>query len=234
MKDKAKKGLKILKVVYIISVIMLLAVSLILYLYVKDGFNTVRNSESVVSEKSENEEGGQEYELGEDEYAIDVYEKDGNKIINNKEAGISMTVPSDWIPNLAYSTDTNKELKLKVLKTFSEESYWPTDMDDGMIIEIYSYDSNNMSLEDWIIKEEITNCIPAVINDMGSCMRKKDFLESDENDGYVPPYGNWSTISYIFEKGNLVYEAFCYSVGEKYKTYSSECDKLLLTNIIIE
>lgn len=240
MKNEILKSKKAMKVVYFFLVAMLLFVSIALYFYAQNAERKNNQQKENVNSQTANEGENAttinetDYQLNEGDYAIDVQEKDGNKILKNEKAGILLTVPNDWQPNLVYNTKNNKELKLKAYKSYSEHPEVATELSDGVMLEIYMYENRSLNLKDWLNKEKIDDCETVLFNDFDSCKRVEDFLEADEDDFDTPPYDNWMLLSYFIKKEEKIYEISCYSVGEEYKKYNSECDNLLLNNIVLE
>lgn len=87
------------------------------------------------------------YEMKSGEYGIDVKIEEGSRIVKNDRAGVSIIVPFDWVPQSIYNTDANKELKLKVYKSYSSESEVSIEMGDGIVVSVYMYDSNGSDLK---------------------------------------------------------------------------------------
>lgn len=220
-------------IVFIAATVLVIAVLVMaFYEYVKKSEKNIDLGENSQANRAIKTEDGEEYKLGEDEYSVKVEEKDGSKIVTNEEAGVSIKLPDAWNPGLVY--DKNNELKLKVTQNKDTQPAEATELSDGNIIEIYSHNNgDDLSLKGWLEKEKINNCESIVFNDEEACKIEKDFSEYDQDDFSVPPYGNWSNIYYFVKKENQIYELSCYSIGEKYKEYAKECEKILQDNLFL-
>ncbi|MFA7170191.1 MAG: hypothetical protein WC178_05080 [Candidatus Paceibacterota bacterium] len=223
MKDKAKKGLKILKVVYIISVIMLLAVSLILYFYVRDKTDIIQNGGQAVGEEGESEEVKKENRT---DILVENY-GDSMKKVSNVAEGFSVDLPSDW--SIQYGTDD--ALKLKVYRDTDNINRDSMDFTDGSMVWIYVYNNKeSLTLEEWIKKEEVDKegYVHFNFQNYESLRREEEAKgDLDVNLNYILMEKS-VVVNYLVSVNDKVYKLNCVSLGDKYQDYSEECEKILI------
>lgn len=229
MKNKDRKAIKNVRFFFVAAIVLLVVISA-MYVYKKSSDNPNKTNNAQGDQTVQNED-SQEYKPGENEYKIDVQEKDGNKILTNGKAGISLTVPSDWKPDEAY--EINNELKLKVSKVGSKQPLdVPSEIIDGITLEIYKYENKSgLGLEKWMQENNIKDYTKTKFQKMEAFEKdSKVNGQLDENFNYIPIEDSMYKAIFI-AKDNMVYEIGCSSFGKKYREYSIQCFDLANSNL---
>jgi len=225
--------MKVVKAVYIAAIVLLVIISLAVVFWGKNkaGRDDIKNNN-----QTNNNQGKQVSQAGKEQIKRDLLVEESNDSKTFINDGIKLKVNKEWIAN-QYNYDKGDGLKIKISKAGPLQPINATEISDGSMIFLSSYQNpQKTSVDEWakkLYQGEQGSFVGTKLKNLNVLKRKVNFkdIEPDSPQSYdYPPMDNWEEITYVFSKDNNIYQFLCYSAGDNYAEYNSYCEGVLLDN----